>query len=115
MVNAGGRGGGPDRQPPCLGNKEISADQGDQPDDDEKNEAHLPRPPESNSPRSSLPQLVQTVELRERKLQTFASLSQVFASASGFLHVFFFSPRLPSEYTPELFPNEFAAYYFADM
>src|ERR1700730_3122840 len=45
MVDAGGRSGGSDWQPPCLRHKKIGAHEGDQPDDNKKNEAHAARPP----------------------------------------------------------------------
>src|SRR5260370_870828 len=46
VVNARSRGRGACRQPPCLGDKEVGADESNQPDDNEKNEAHVARPPE---------------------------------------------------------------------
>src|SRR6266481_3993099 len=45
MIDAGGCGGGSDWQPPCLRHEKIGAREGDQPDDNEKNEAHAARPP----------------------------------------------------------------------
>src|ERR1700740_1413689 len=45
MIDSGGCGGGPGRQPPRLGDEKVRADQGDQPDDGQKDEAHAARPP----------------------------------------------------------------------
>src|SRR6267154_453078 len=49
MVNSRSRRGGSGWQPPCLGDKEVRADESDQPDDDQKYEAHAARPPSVDS------------------------------------------------------------------
>jgi hypothetical protein len=49
MIDAGGSGGGSHWQPPRLGNKKITTDERDQPDDQQKNEAHCARPPRVES------------------------------------------------------------------
>jgi hypothetical protein len=37
MIDAGSRNGSSDRQPPCLGDEEVRANEGDQPNNNEQN------------------------------------------------------------------------------
>src|SRR6266852_3026826 len=54
MIDPGRRRRGSHRQPPRLGDEKIRAGEGDQPDDDQKYEAHTKRPPELDSRPSPL-------------------------------------------------------------
>jgi hypothetical protein len=58
MIDARRRSGRGSGQPPSLGNKEVSADERNQPDDHQKNEAHVARPPEGKSRPSPLRQRI---------------------------------------------------------
>src|SRR5580692_9184209 len=57
------------RQPPSLGDEEIRADDGNQPDDDQKNEAHGSRPPELRTRPSPLSQCVESLGLRQWRMK----------------------------------------------
>src|SRR6202790_3467854 len=103
MVNARSRSGRSGRQPPCLGNKEVGADESDQPDDDENNEAHVARPPEYEFS-ALLTAAARTSLESERGPVNAASLPQLNASASALLHFLIFSPaKILSR--PKIFTN----------